>query len=350
MPSITVEEIKKDIASKALKPIYFLYGNEDFYIDELESLFENEVIDASLRDFNQHLLYGNEVQTDDVINAVRSFPMMSNKQLIMVKEAQQLKQVDKLLSLLESPTPHSILVLSYRKPKIDGRTNFFKRLKKDAVILESKKMYDNKVPAWIASYAKSKGIKINPAASMLLLEYLGNDLTQIAHAIDRMLISNGGGAITKDHVADHIGINKQFSIFELQEALGNKQLNEVSKIGYFMALDIKNNPLQMVLPSLYGYVTKLLLLQGVGLNQIEVAKNRLGINAPFILKKYLQAARKYSALELHQIIAVLHEYDLKSKGVGNNSKDFTPAYLMEELFTKIIYIAQSNSNAPVINR
>lgn len=338
MPTLTYDIILKDLKNKVYHPVYFLTGEETYYIDEITTYIENHVLSETEKEFNQTILYGREVDTKTIISTARRYPMMANYQVVIVREAQEVKDLfprkrseeeesentksddkDLLCDYLSAPLSSTILVLCYKYKKPDKRTRAGKLLEKAGAYFESKKLYDNQVPAWVESYVKSKGCRIDSRASTMLAEYLGTDLSKISNELDKLMINvSSGSAIDADLIERNIGISKEYNVFELQNALVRRDPVRVNRIINYFGANQKNNPLVVTLSTLHTFFTKII--------SYHVYKGKQGVNVaaalgvhPFFLKDYESAARTFSIANARRAIGLLHEYDLRSKGVNNLS-------------------------------
>jgi DNA polymerase III subunit delta len=345
--------IMSDLKKKTYRPVYFLMGDEPYFIDMISDYIEQNILDESEKEFNQTILYGRDVSTADIIGAAKRFPMMSEHQVVIVKEAQDIKDLIKkekedkpglkasgkektksvFESYLENPLPSTILVFCYKYKSIDKRTSIAKLIDKNAVLFESKKLYDNQVPDWINNYLKVKGFTINQRAAGLLSEYLGTGLSKITNELDKLIINLPPKAeITAEHIQTNIGISKDYNVFELQTCIGKKEVLKVNRIINYFAANPKDNPMVMTVSSLYGYFCKLLTYHF--LDDKKTAASALGVH-PFFLKDYEMAARNYNVGKLKAIFSYLRDYDLKSKGVDSGSA--TEGELLKEMIFKILH-------------
>lgn len=342
-------EILSDLKNKKYKPIYFLSGEEPYYIDVILDYIEKNVLDEAEKEFNQTVLYGGEITPNDIVASAKRFPMMSEYQVVIIKEAQSIKgflkggdddkKADKTKSAfeayVENPLQSTILVICYREKKLDKRTNIGKLIAKNGVLLESKKLYDNQVPDWIKNYLIQKKYTLNPKAAVLLAEYLGTSLSKITNEIDKLIINLPPGTeITPEHVQQNIGISKDYNAFELQTAITKRDVVKANKIINYFASNPKENPMIMVLALLHGHFVKILLYHGVQNKTKANVASELGIN-PFFVGDYELAAKNYPLGKLKSVFANLREYDLKVKGVDNVSA--TEGELLKELVFKIIH-------------
>ncbi len=332
---MTFEQIMTDLKKKVYRPIYVLMGEEPYFIDVITDYIAENALPEQEKAFNQMVMYGKDTNVYTVLDAAKRFPMMSQHQVVIVKEAQNLKDIDKLQFYAEKPLKSTILVISHKYKPIDKRSKLYKILdKSDAVLFESKKMYDNQVPAWITNYLTDRGYSIVPAAAALLTEYLGADLSKVVNELSKLIITLpvNEKKITLEHIETNVGISKEYNVFELQNALGDKDVLKVNRIINHFARNPSSNPMVMVITSLYSYFVKILTYHY--LPDKSQAASALKVN-PFFVKQYEAAARKYPAAKIIQIISVLREYDLKSKGVGSSSA--SDGDLMRELVFKIVH-------------
>jgi DNA polymerase-3 subunit delta len=351
-----INDILLDLKRKLYKPVYFLHGEEPYFIDEISEYIEKNVLDETEKGFNQTVLYGKDTDLSSVISLAKGFPMMGERQVVIVKEAQTLKEFarksaedggseekeDKksgnknpLAAYLENPQPSTILVFCHKYKKIDSRTSLAKQIAKQAVLFESKKMYDDKLPTWIMSYVKDKKYAISPPAAALLANHLGNDLAKIVNELGKLFISLPEGTeILPDHIQQNIGISKDFNVFELQDALAKKDVLRANRIVQYFAANPKDNPLILTTASLYGYFHKILLYHFTPDKSRGAIASALGVN-PFFVSGYETAARNYNTGKLKNIFSYLRECDVRSKGVDNVSTE--DGELLKELVFKILH-------------
>ena len=333
----TYEEIISDLKKKIFKPVYFLAGEEPYYIDLITEYIEEKILPESEKSFNQIILYGEDTTVPSIIDAARRFPMMSNHQVIIVKEAQSLKKIEDLIYYLEKPLLSTILVINYKYKVLDRRTKFFKSLEKLGVYFESQRLRDYQVPAWIERYLMTKGIKADPNASAMLTEYLGNDLHKIVNELQKLIITLPAGkpVITTSLIEKNIGISKDYNNFELQKAVGEKNIFKANQIVHYFADNPKDNPVTLSIASLFSYFTKVLLYHYLPDKSKNNVAASLKIN-PYFVREYELAASKYSAAKSVRIINLLRTYDMKSKGYGDLSSE--PGDLLKELVFKILHL------------
>lgn len=328
--------ILKDLKNKVYHPVYFLTGEEPFYIDKITDYIEANVLDESEKDFNQSVLYGKETDMMTIVGAAKRYPMMANHNVVIVKEAQHLsREIEKLDSYLDNPTTSTILVFCYKYKKVDGRKTIGKKLKKKTVFLETKKLYDNQVPDWIGSYLKSKKYSITPPAALLIADSVGTDLSKIVNELNKLTINvTEGNSIDPKTVEKYIGISKDYNNFEFNKALGNKDIVKANKIVMHFAKNEKEHPLVLTVGMLYSYYSNLLKVHYAKDKSQNGLASALGVN-PYFVQDYKSAAQNYNIKKLVKVIEYLREYDLKSKGVNNISTNH--GELLKELTFKILH-------------
>ncbi len=341
---MTYDQIIKDLKNKVYYPVYFLQGDEPYYIDKISDYIEANVLSESEKEFNQSILYGKDLDVLTLLSHAKRYPMMSNYQVVLVKEAQDLKNIvmkeskdqkDPLLEYIQHPLASTILVFCYKYKTFDKRTKLGKAIEKNSVLFESKKLYDNKIPEWVNQYVLSKGFRINPRASVLLAESLGAELSKITNETDKLLLNlKPGDEITAQHIEDNIGISKDFNIFELHAALGKKNVLKANMIVNYFAANPKNNPMVLTVPQLYSYFMKILTYHSLSDRSRNNVASALGVN-PYFVSEYENAAKSYTETQTVQIISYLREYDLKSKGVNNGSAN--EGSMLKELVFKILH-------------
>ncbi|SEP42535.1 DNA polymerase III subunit delta [Mucilaginibacter sp. OK283] len=340
---MTAADIVKDIKNRKYKPLYLLHGEEPYFIDVVSNYIEHHLLPEAEKGFNQTVVYGKDTEMMAVLNAAKRYPMMADYQVVMVKEAQDMKWgkdddnkkgIDPLLSYLEKPLPSTILVFCYKYGKFDKRKKTYKAIEKNGLIFESAPLYDSKIPAWIEGFISDKGYKINQQASAMLSEYLGNDLSKIANELEKLMLNIAAGQeITLKLVQDNIGISKEYNVFELQTALGKKDVLKVNQIINYFEANPKANPIVLVLGNLNNFFSKVLAYHYVKDKSPQNVAREIGVN-PYFVKDYELAGRSYNYSKTMQIISYLREYDLKSKGVESNAPH---GELMKELMFKILH-------------
>ena len=331
------EQITKDIRNKIFYPVYFFYGEEPYFIDQLTAYIEEHALDESVKDFNQSVVYGRDVSPKDIIDLSKRFPMMGNYQLVVVKEAQDIKEIGELEPYLSSPLSSTILVLNYKYKKIDKRKTFYKKMvkSKEVVLFESKRLYEDKIPSWIEKSVRLLGFSISPHASRMLSEYLGSDLSKINNELGKLAINLDKGAlITEDEIEAHIGISKDFNVFELQNALTARDAFKAQRIVQHFEANPKDHPLQMLSVMLHNHFMKVFLYNANKGNNPNMMASILGIH-PYFVKDYERAARVYPTQKIKSIIDDIHQLDLKSKGIG--STDAGGYGSLKELVFKVLH-------------
>jgi DNA polymerase-3 subunit delta len=312
-----VIQITKDIKAGQLKPIYFLMGEEPYYIDKLTDFIAQNVLEEQERDFNQSILYGRDVTIEDVISTAKRFPMMADRQVVIVKEAQELSRtIDKLEAYAENPQPTTVLVFAYKYKTLDKRKKITKLLDKVGVVYESKKLYENQVGEWIKRVLAGQGYSIEPKAAAILVEFLGTDLSKINNELEKLkIILPKGHTFTPNDIEENIGFSKDFNNFELRKAIGEKNQVKAYQIIDYFAQNPKDNPLVVTTGLVFGFFSQLLQYHGLkDKSQMNAAKV-LKVN-PFFVKDYEVAFRNYPMKKVSAIVAALRTIDVKSKGVG----------------------------------
>lgn len=330
------DDIIKSIKAKDYKPVYFLHGEESFYIDAISNYIEKNVLSEAEKSFNQTILYGKDTDAKTLIDTASRYPMMASHQVVILKEAQEMKELLDLQLYIEKAVPTTILVICYKHGKLDSRTKFAKSLKAHAVIFESKKLYDNQVPDWIAGYVKGKKLAIKPNASQLIAEYLGTDLSKIANELDKLAINLPEGvAIDEKHIQDNIGISKDYNVFELQKALGGRDVVKANRIVRYFAANPRKNPMVVITGSLYNHFSKVYIYHFLRNLPDKKISEALQLKSEFFLKDYKRTAHHYNLKNTQNVISILKEYDLKSKGV--DSDNAPEGELMKEMVYKILH-------------
>ncbi len=329
-----IESILNDIKQRKYAPVYFLMGDESYFIDRITKELESNVLTEEEKGFNQTIVYGKEITIEEIIGAAKQFPMMSEYTLVIVKEAQHLSRtIDKLASYIENPLGSTVLVFNYKYKSLDKRKKVTKLLAKHSVLFESKRLYENQVPDWIENYLKSKKIQIEQKAKFLLVEFLGTDLARIVNELDKLsiLVSD---IITVDDIERNIGISKEYNNFELQKALGAKNILKSNQIILYFSQNSKDNPIVVTLGVLYNYFSNVIVYHSLGdKSKLNVAKE-LKIN-PYFVQDYQVAAASYPLKKSVQIISYLRDADLKSKGLGANN--LPSSEILKELLFKILH-------------
>jgi len=340
---MTATELLKDLKNRKYKPIYLLHGEEPYYIDLVSDFVEHKLLPDAEKGFNQTVFYGKDTDVMSVLNASKRYPMMADYQVVLVKEAQDMKWgsddadkkgINPLLNYLENPLSSTILMFCYKYGKFDKRKKIYKAIEKSGLIFESSALYDSKVPGWIEEFIAGRGYKINQQASLMLAEYLGNNLSKIANELDKLMLNiSAGQEINLKLIQDNIGISKEYNVFELQAALGKKDAFKANQIINYFEANPKANPIVLVLGNLNNFFSKVLVYHYVKDKSPQSLARELGVS-PYFIKDYEQAARSYNYGKTMQIISYLREYDVKSKGVDSTTGH---GGLMKELVFKILH-------------
>lgn len=348
MASLTFEQIIKDIRNKVYHPVYFLMGEEPFFIDVISDYLEEQVLTDDEKEFNLSILYGKDTDLPAIISVAKRFPMMASHHLVLVREAQNVRNIEPrdgaknpnqenemLVKYLENPLKSTILVFCYKYKTLDGRKKIAKTIAQKGILFESKRIYDDKLPGWIESYVQRKGYKISPKATQMLANHLGADLAKVTNEIQKLFISLEKGAeITPVIIEENIGISKDFNIFEMQEALGSLNKEKVYRIARYFGDNQKSNPMVLTLSMLYQFFQKLMLYHYATDKSEKGLASAIGVH-PFLMKGYHTAARNFPPQRIEKIFSYLRDCDLKVKGVGNRSAD--AGELLKELTFKILH-------------
>lgn len=332
---MTFEEILSNLQKKIYHPIYFLMGEETYFIDKISDYISDNVLTDAEKGFNQTILYGKDVEPHTIIANARRFPMMSNYQVIVVREAQNIKKIEELESYVKNPLNSTILVINYKYKTLDKRKTFPKLIDQKGILFEAKKIYDNQLPAWIIAYLKNHNYSIMPQAAAMLSEYLGTDLGKVVNELDKLIITlPAGSQISPDHIEKNIGISKEFNVYELQNALGERDLLKANRIINYFGANPSSNPVPVVISSLFSYFSKILNYHFLDDKSQNNVASVLQVH-PFFVKTYVAAAKNYNIRKLVEIISILREFDMKSKGWGNVSA--SPADLQREMIYRILH-------------
>jgi DNA polymerase-3 subunit delta len=336
--AVNFQEVQSQLNAKKYAPVYFLHGDEPFYIDKISQYIEANVLSDAEKGFNQTVLYGRDVDVATILNCARRFPMMSEKQVVIVKEAQDISNLTKadgeklLVPYLENPLPSTLLVFAYKHKKLDLRTKVGKAFDKKALVMESKKLYDNQVPAWVTQYIREKGTSIDEKACFLLSEYVGNNLERLSHEIDKILINfEQPTKISTTHVQKYVGISKDYNVFELQKAISMRNMPQAIKIAQYFEANPKSNPLIPVISNIFTLFTKILLIHKESNKSEAHISSLLGVHK-FFVGEYLSAARNYNMETALINIGHIREADLKSKGIYSGS--MVDSQILKELLIK----------------
>lgn len=329
-----VVQITNDIKEGNIKPIYFFMGEEPYYIDKLTEFIEDNILTDDEKGFNQMVLYGKDTTIEEVVSNAKRYPMMAERQVVIVKEAQELaKSIEKIEAYALNPQPTTVLVMAYKYKTLDKRKSVTKTIEKNGVVFESKKLYENQVGDWIKRVLSGRGYTIEPKASAMLVEFLGTDLSKISNELDKLrIILPKGHTISAKDIEENIGISKDYNVFELRKAIGDgNQLKAYQIIEYF-SQNSKDNPLVLTIGQVYAFFSQLLQYHGLkDKSKANVAK-MLRVN-PFFVSDYEMASKRFPMKKVSSIVAKLRDLDVKSKGVGSAS---TSDYdLMKEMLIHI---------------
>lgn len=331
---MSVEKIIADWRKRQFKPLYWLEGEEEYFIDKAVEFAEKNILNESEASFNLSVFYGKDANWADIVNACRRYPMFAERQVVLLKEAQQMRDVEKLESYIENPLLSTVLVVSYKDKKLDARKKFSKIVKEKGVLLTTKKMYDREIPAWTEKLVESKGLTISQKGLALLVEHIGNDLVRIENEIDKLSLNlDKRTNITDDDIEKYIGVSKEYNVFELQSAIAGKDLSRCIRIINYFEANPKAGPLQFVLPSLYNFFSKVFMIFGASTQDEKTLATLIGVN-PYFIKSYMEAAQLYAYPGVENALLLLHQYNLKNVGIGSlNSND---ASLLKEMVVRML--------------
>lgn len=318
---VTYEEIVRNLKNEVYSPIYFLMGEEDYYIDRISDYLVNHALTETEKEFNLTVLYGADTDIATVINAAKRYPMMSKYQVVVVKEAQHLRNIEELTYYLQKPLASTILVFCYKHGSLDRRKKITAEIEKAGVLFESKKLKEAQLPGFISSYLKRKQVEIEPKASEMMAEFVGADLNRMAGELEKLIITLPAGQkrITPELIERNIGISKDYNNFELRNALIAKDVLKANQIVKYFEENPKNNPLQVTLAVLFNFFANLMLAYYAPEKTDQGIATQLGLRSPWQSKDYMIAMQKYSGVKVMQIIGAIRECDAKSKGIGNPS-------------------------------
>jgi len=331
-----INQIVSDIKDGNIKPIYFLMGEEPYYIDKISEYIEKNVLAEEEKGFNQMVLYGRDVSIDDIISNAKRYPMMAERQVVIIKEAQDLSRtIENLIAYVENPQPSTILVVCYKYKSLDKRKKLYKAIDKTGLLFESKKLYENQVGDWIRRVLSGKDYHIEPKATLMLVEFLGTDLSKINNELEKlMIILPKGSTITALSIEENIGISKDFNNFELRKAVGEKRIVKANQIINYFGQNPKSNPLVMTISLLNSFFTQLLIYHGLSNKSKGNVAKALRIN-PYFVDDYQNASRNYPMRKVSQVISLLRDADVKSKGVG--AANISHSDILKELLFKVMH-------------
>jgi len=330
-----VKQLVTDIKKGNIKPIYFLMGEESYYIDKVSDFIEEHVLAEEEKGFNQMVLYGRDVAIDEIVANAKRYPMMAERQVVIVKEAQDLsRSIEKLADYITNPQPTTVLVINYKYKKLDKRKALYKAINKVGVVYESKKLYENQVAEWIRRVLSGQNYTISPKAAQMLVEFLGTDLSKISNELDKLkIVLPEGTQISPEHIEENIGISKDYNNFELRKAVGEQNVLKAHKIVHYFADNPKENPMVVTVSLLFNFFSQLLHLHGLNDKNPRNVASALKVN-PYFVSEYITAAKNYPMKKVSRIIATLRDFDVKSKGVGANA--VPQGDLLKELLIRIM--------------
>lgn len=335
---MTAESIIGDWKKKKFKPVYWLEGEETFYIDKIVSFAESSLLPEAESSFNLSIFYGKDALWSDIVNACMRYPMFAEKQVVILKEAQQMRDIEKLEQYINRPLDSTIFIVAYKEKKVDGRSRLSKILKEKGEFFSTKKMGDGLLPKWTMDNVKSKGLNIQEKAVALLVDHVGNDLGRLDNEIEKIRVNLGDRkTITEDDIEKYIGISKEFNVFELQNAFAYKDLSKAIRIIQYFESNPRAAPIQLILPTLYSLFSKTLMIFGQQASDEKSIAAAIGV-APFFIRDYLTAARAYGYDGIERALLILHHYNLRT--VGINDAGVSQASLLKEMVVKIMMKAQ----------
>ena len=331
---MSAEKIISDWKKNKFKPLYWLEGEEDFFIDQVMEYAEHHILTEAESEFNRMVFYGKDANWVDVVTACQRHPMSAEKQVILLKEAQQMRDIEKLEKYIEKPLPSTVFVVSYKEKKVDGRSKFAKLLKEKGEVFTTKKLYENQLPEWTSDLVKSKGHTISNKDLLLLVDHIGNDLSRMSNEIEKVLVNlQDRKNITEDDIERYVGISKEFNVFELQEAISAKDLAKAIRIVQYFEANPKAAPIQLVLPVLHSFFSKVFTV----FSATDKSENGLKLlfnNNIYSARQGLAAAKNYGYDGTERIILLLHHYNLRSLGVNDPGTE--DASLMKEMIVKMM--------------
>jgi DNA polymerase-3 subunit delta len=331
---MSAEKIIGDWKKANFKPIYWLEGEEPYFIDKIVEYAEHKILNESEASFNLTVFYGRDANWADVINACRRYPMFAERQVVLLKEAQHMKEIERLEGYVDNPLNSTVFVVSYKDKKVDARTKFAKVLKAKGEVFTTKKLYDNELPNWANVMISQHGLGISQKALLLLVDHVGNDLSRLENEIEKLAVNLGARkSINEDDIENYIGISKEFNVFELQAAFGKKDFAKAIRIVNYFEKNPKAGPIQLILPSLYSFFSKVYAIFSVGTTDEKIIASTIGIS-PFFVKDYIAASRNYNYQGVEKILLLLHHYNLRSLGIYDAGS--SDAGLMKEFTVKVM--------------
>lgn len=331
---MSVEKILSEWKLKAFKPVYWLEGEEPYFIDQIVEHAEHKILSESEASFNLTVFYGKDAEWAAVVNACRRYPMFSERQVVVLKEAQHMKDIDKLEGYIEKPLSSTLLVIAYKDKKVDARTKLAKNLKKYGEILTTKKVPEYQMNDWAKEMIRSKGFEINAKALLLLIDHLGNDLSRVENEVDKLALNLGRGKVIDENAIEkYVGISKEFNAFELQAAIAKKDLPKAIRIIQYFESNPKAAPIQLILPALYGYFSKVYSIFGLDIIS-EATVAPIFYRNSFVAREAISTAKSFGVQGMEKILLLLHDYNLRSVGVHDSGT--SDSGLMKEMVVKMI--------------
>lgn len=328
------EKILNDLQKQNFKPIYWMEGEEEYFIDLIIDYAENKILTPAEASFNLTIFYGRDAAWTDVMNTCRRYPMFAERQVVIVKEAQNMKDIEKLEPCIGKPLLSTLLFIAYKNKKIDGRTRLAKLIKEKAVLFTSKKLYDNELPQWTSELINSKGYSISKKALLLLIDHIGNDLSRLNNEVDKLALNLAKRKnITEDDIENFVGISKEFNVFELQQAIASKDLYKAVRIIQYFSANPKAAPLQLIFPSLYNFFSKVSMIYSLTGRDDKTVAGAIGVH-PFFVKDYILTSAKFSSGQIEKVLLLLYEYNLRN--IGINDAGTADADLLKEMVVKMI--------------
>ncbi len=334
---LTSDDILKELRAKQYRPVYYLMGEEPYYIDVISDYIEGHVLTDTEKEFNLTVVYGADVDIATIINAAKRYPMMSEHQVVIVKEAQSVRGMEELVYYLQKPLLSTILVICHKHGVLDRRKKLATEIERTGILFESKKLRDAQLPGFITTYLKRKGVDIEPKATAMLTEFVGADLSRMAGELEKLIITlpKGTTRVTPEQIERNIGISKDYNNFELRSALVEKDVLKANRIIKYFEENPKNNPIQMTLSVLFGFFSNLMVAYYAPEKSEQGVASYLGLKTPWQAREYLAAMRRYSGVKTMQIIGEIRNADALSKGVNNSS--ISNGDILRELIFKILH-------------
>ncbi len=334
---VTYDDILKELRAKQYRPVYYLMGEESYYIDLIANYIANNILTETEKEFNLTVVYGGDTDIASIINAAKRYPMMSEHQVIIVKEAQSVRNMEELSYYLQKPLTSTILVLCHKHGVLDRRKKLAAEIEKNGVLFESKKIKENQLPAFITSYMKRKGFDMDPKAISMLTDFVGTDLSRLTGELEKLIITNPKNQtrITPEQIELNIGVSKDYNNFELRSAIIERDILKANKIVKYFEENPKTNPIQMTLSLLFGFFSNLMLAYYAPEKTEQGIAAFLGLKTPWQSREYLMAMKRYSGIKTMQIIGEIRAADAQSKGIGNSS--LSNGDILRELIFKIFH-------------